>query len=81
MDVVAGKDAAAQSGGMERLLEGIRRLTALADSATDSEAVFAGLARELLAAPGAEEIHIHHLARGQRRGPRGPLRRVTAAAA
>jgi len=65
MDVVAGKDAVARSGGMERLLEGIRRLTALADSASDSEAIFGGIARELLSAPGAQEVQIHRLARGE----------------
>ncbi|HYM46292.1 MAG TPA: sensor domain-containing diguanylate cyclase [Solirubrobacteraceae bacterium] len=44
------------------LLAGVRRLTLLADSAGDGEAIFRGLARELLLAPGAEEVHVHHLA-------------------
>ncbi len=44
------------------LLAGVRRLTLLADRAEDGEAIFRGLARELLLAPGAEEVHVHHLA-------------------
>lgn len=47
---------------VDRLLAGIRRLTALADSAGDPEAIFRALAAELLLAPGAEEVHVHHLA-------------------
>jgi len=43
------------------VLAGVRRLTSLADSAEDTDTVFAGLARELIAAMGAEEVHIHHL--------------------
>ncbi len=46
---------------MQPLLAGIRRLTALADGASDPEAIFRALARELLAVPGAEEVHVHHL--------------------
>src|SRR5581483_6535740 len=49
--------------GVERVLAGIRRLTALADGVADPDAIFRALARELLATPGAEEVHIHHLAR------------------
>lgn len=48
---------------MQRLLTGIRRLTALADGATEGDQVLRALARELLSVPGAEELHIHHLAR------------------
>jgi diguanylate cyclase (GGDEF)-like protein len=48
--------------GGDPLLAGVRRLTLLADEATDSEAIFRGLARELLHSPGAEEVHVHHLA-------------------
>ena len=44
------------------LLAGVRRLTLLADGAGDEEAIFRGLARELLLAPGADEVHIHRLA-------------------
>ncbi|HEY4428357.1 MAG TPA: sensor domain-containing diguanylate cyclase [Solirubrobacteraceae bacterium] len=47
---------------MERLLEGIRRLTALTDGAADTEAIFRALAGELMRVPGAEEVHIHRLA-------------------
>jgi diguanylate cyclase (GGDEF)-like protein len=61
MDVVAGTDTSS-SADVDRLLAGIRRMTALADSATDPEAIFRALAGELLLAPGAEEVHIHHLA-------------------
>ncbi len=61
MDVVAGTDTSS-AVGVDRLLAGIRRLTALADSASDSETIFRALAGELLLAPGAEEVHVHHLA-------------------
>jgi diguanylate cyclase (GGDEF)-like protein len=47
---------------MERLLEGVRRLTLLADSSAEPEAIFRALATELLSVTGAEEVHIHHLA-------------------
>ncbi len=57
---MTGKEA---SASLDDLLTGIRRLTALADSASDAETIFRALARELLAAPGAEEVHVHHLAR------------------
>src|SRR5579859_1909498 len=63
MDVVTGKDAAAPSGGFERLLAGIRRLTALAGTALDTEAIYAAMAGELLVEPGAQEVHVHRLAR------------------
>jgi diguanylate cyclase (GGDEF)-like protein len=43
------------------LLAGVRRLTLLADVAEDTETVFGALARELIAALGAEEVHVHHL--------------------
>ncbi len=46
---------------VDPLLAGVRRLALLADTATDGEAIFRGLARELLLAPGADEIHLHHL--------------------
>jgi diguanylate cyclase (GGDEF)-like protein len=49
--------------GVDPLLAGVRRLTALADGASDAEAIFRALARELLSAPGADEVHVHHLAR------------------
>jgi diguanylate cyclase (GGDEF)-like protein len=63
MDVATGTDTSAGSDHrIDRLLAGIRRLTALADSASDAETIFRALARELLLAPGAEEVHVHHLA-------------------
>jgi diguanylate cyclase (GGDEF)-like protein len=43
------------------MLAGVRRLTLLADGADDCEHIFRALARELLLAPGAEEVHVHHL--------------------
>lgn len=43
------------------MLAGVRRLTLLADGAGDCEHIFRGLSRELLLAPGAEEVHVHHL--------------------
>ena len=61
MDVVLGTDTSASPDGAERVLAGIRRLTALVDAATDSETIFRALASELLAVPGAEEVHVHHL--------------------
>jgi diguanylate cyclase (GGDEF)-like protein len=62
MDVATGMDTSAGSdGSIDSLMAGIRRLTALADSASDAEAILRALARELLRAPGAEEVHVHHL--------------------
>ncbi len=52
----------APSAGLDPLLAGVRRLTLLADEASDSDAIFRALARELLSVPGAEEVHVHHLA-------------------
>jgi len=64
MDVVTGTDTSTSAPGVDGLLAGIRRLTALADEASGEEAIFRALAAELLAAPGADEIHVHHLAGG-----------------
>jgi len=61
MEGVTGTDAEPRSGGLDRLLAGIRRLTSLADGVSDSEAIFGALAGELLLAPGAEEVHVHRL--------------------
>jgi diguanylate cyclase (GGDEF)-like protein len=62
MDVVTGTDTQAPSAVGDPLLASVRRLTLLADEASDSEAIFRALARELLALPGAEEVQVHHLA-------------------
>jgi diguanylate cyclase (GGDEF)-like protein len=62
MDVVTGTDASTSSAGVDRLLLGIRHLTALADGASSAEAIFRALANELLSVPGADEVHVHHLA-------------------
>jgi diguanylate cyclase (GGDEF)-like protein len=64
MDVATGTDTLASAGDVDRLLAGIRGLTALADGASDAESIFRALARELLSVPGGEEVHIHHLADG-----------------
>ncbi len=61
MDVVSGTDTST-SAGVDGLLAGIRHLTALADGAGNADAMFRVLARELLSVPGADEVHIHHLA-------------------
>jgi diguanylate cyclase (GGDEF)-like protein len=62
MDVIEGTDTSRPIAGVNPLLAGVRRLTLLADEATDSEAIFRALARELLSVPGAEEVQVHHLA-------------------
>src|SRR5271163_749434 len=62
MNVVDGTDTSTPLTGVDPLLAGVRRLTLLADEATDSEAIFRALARELLSVPGAEEVQVHHLA-------------------
>ncbi len=59
MDVVTGTDTS--TSGVDGLLAGIRHLTALADGAGNTDAMFRVLARELLSVPGADEVHIHHL--------------------
>jgi diguanylate cyclase (GGDEF)-like protein len=66
MDVVSGTDTSASSGGLHRLLSGIRRLTSLADGGGDVDAIYRALARELLEVPGAEEVHVHHLCKDDR---------------
>ncbi len=58
-----GTDTFEQPAGADRLLAGVRRLTLLADGAGDCQGIYWGLARELLAAPGAEEVHVHRLAK------------------
>jgi diguanylate cyclase (GGDEF)-like protein len=55
---LSGKDAGAQAGGV---LAALRRLTQLADAPGGEEAVYAGLARELMTVLGAEEVHVHEL--------------------
>jgi diguanylate cyclase (GGDEF)-like protein len=62
MGVVDGTDTSTQPADIDPLMAGIRRLTLLADETRDSETIFRALARELLAAPGAEEVQVHHLA-------------------
>jgi diguanylate cyclase (GGDEF)-like protein len=62
MDVAMGTDTSASSQDVDRLLAGIRRLAALTDGAADSEAIFRALAVELMSVPGAEEVHVYHLA-------------------
>ncbi|HEV3034633.1 MAG TPA: GGDEF domain-containing protein [Solirubrobacteraceae bacterium] len=64
MNVVTGTDTSTSSGGIDRLLVGIRHLTTLANDAGSVDALFRMLAGELLSVPGADEVHIHHLAVG-----------------
>ena len=59
----AGTDTFEEPARAGSLLAGVRRLTLLADSADDGEEIFRGLARELLLAPGAEEVHVHRLSK------------------
>jgi diguanylate cyclase (GGDEF)-like protein len=63
----AGADPSALAG-VERevdvasVLAGVRRLTSLGDTVQDRDTVLDALARELILAMGAGEVHIHHLA-------------------
>jgi len=61
MQLAMGRDASA-AGDVDRLLGGIRRLTALADGAGEGEVIFRALAGELGAVPGGDELQVHHLA-------------------
>jgi diguanylate cyclase (GGDEF)-like protein len=66
MDVVSGMDASGALGAQERersaaLVAGVRRLSALADSASDPAEIVRALAAELMRSPGGEEVHIHYL--------------------
>jgi diguanylate cyclase (GGDEF)-like protein len=62
MGVVTGRDTSTSPGGADSVLAGVRRLTLLADAAANAEVILRGLARELLAVPGADEVQVHHLA-------------------
>jgi diguanylate cyclase (GGDEF)-like protein len=63
MGVVIGTDTETQGPDTDVLLAGVRRLSLLADDARDVDSVLRALARELLASPGAEEVHVHQLSR------------------
>jgi diguanylate cyclase (GGDEF)-like protein len=52
----------ADAEGPLALLEGVRRLTSVADASHDEETVLAALAHELIDGVGAEEVQVHHLA-------------------
>ncbi|MGH2911523.1 MAG: hypothetical protein ACRDJ3_03505, partial [Solirubrobacteraceae bacterium] len=58
---VTGAGSALHDLDSTPVLAGVRRLTLAAEGAETDEAVFAALARELIAVSGAEEVHIHHL--------------------
>ena len=58
---IASVNGNEQALDLAPVLAGVRRLTLLADGAEDPDAVFAALARELIATMGAEEVHIHRL--------------------
>jgi diguanylate cyclase (GGDEF)-like protein len=55
------------------LLDSLRRLMRLADSATEPDAVLRVLAAELFALLGADEVHVHHLASAAVARERDPL--------
>ncbi len=57
----------AQAPDTDSLLAGVRRLTRLADSASDPQEVFRTLATELFAELACEEVQLHHLRRGEDR--------------
>ncbi len=57
----AGTDTSEQPQGTDDLLAGMRRLTLLADSASDADSLFRALARELFLAVDVEEVHVHRL--------------------
>jgi diguanylate cyclase (GGDEF)-like protein len=61
MGIIAPSESAHETDAGP-VLAGVRRLTVLADAAPDTEAIYRGLARELIAVMGAEEVHVHHLA-------------------
>ena len=50
--MVTGTDTQVPPAGADPLLAGVRRLTLLADEASDSETIFRELARELLGGAG-----------------------------
>ena len=64
MGTPQGREASAPRARLESVLAAVRRLTVLADGARESETIFRALAVELLGVPGADEVHIHRLARG-----------------
>jgi len=61
MGVITGTDTSTLAQTDGSLLAGVRRLTALADEARDVDSVFGALVSELIASPGAEEVHVHHV--------------------
>jgi diguanylate cyclase (GGDEF)-like protein len=62
MGTPQGREASVATGGLASVLEGVRRLALLAEGTRESETIFRALAGELLCVPGADEVHIHHLA-------------------
>jgi diguanylate cyclase (GGDEF)-like protein len=61
-----GMEASGSQTARDPRLAGVRRLTLLADEASDVETIFRELARELLDVPGADEVHVHHLSEDAR---------------
>jgi diguanylate cyclase (GGDEF)-like protein len=51
------------SEDVEPVLAGVHRLNLLADGATEGEAIFRGLAAELISLLGADEVYVHHMSR------------------
>jgi diguanylate cyclase (GGDEF)-like protein len=58
MEPLPGPDGEVQAGGV---LAGLRRLSRLTEAPGGEQAVYAGLARELMSVLGAEEVHVHEL--------------------
>ena len=59
MGAAASKDATYADVSV---LGAVRRLSSIAGAARDAEEIYRGLARELIATLGAEEVQVHHLA-------------------
>ncbi len=63
---MSGMDASSTIGAPDgehaaAVFAGIRRLSAIADSASDPEEIVRALATELLRSPGGDEVHVHYL--------------------
>jgi diguanylate cyclase (GGDEF)-like protein len=58
-----GKDTFEHAMDGASVLASVRKLILLADSASDPESIFRGLAGELLSVLNADEIHVHHLSK------------------
>ena len=59
---IAAANTSHEALDLAPVLVGVRRLTVLAETAEEPDAVFGALARELIVTMGAEEVHVHRLA-------------------